>query len=70
MKKLKLHKDIKVVEFDPNKKYALIFPEWISPDEFEDAANILRTIGVSQFIALHRSSDIKLEEFRRSGELE
>lgn len=63
-KKLGLNRHIKIVEFDPNKQYALIFPEWIGPQEFENIANILRNIGVSKFVAIHASSDPKLEELR------
>lgn len=54
-----MRKDIKVVELDTDKQYAIIFPEYTSVEEFKHATKAIKDIGVDKFISVHKSSDTK-----------
>lgn len=58
-KHISIHKDIKVVELDTNKQYAIIFPEYTSKEDFEYGVKAIRDIGVEKFISIHKASDTK-----------
>lgn len=56
---LSLYKDIKVVELDTDKAYALIFPDYTSQDDFVHAVEKLKEIGLNKIISVHKNSDTK-----------
>lgn len=58
-KHISMHKDIKVIELDTDKQYAIIFPEYTSKEDFEHAIKAIKDIGVEKFISVHKSSDTK-----------
>lgn len=59
-KHMSIHKDIKVVELDTDKQYAIIFPDYTSKEDFEYGVKAIRDIGVEKFISVHKASDAKL----------
>lgn len=63
-KKLDINKDIKVIELDPGKQYALIFPDWIGAKGFKQAVESLKAIGVDKFIAVHSASGATMQELK------
>ena len=58
-KHISIHKDIKVIELDTDKQYAIIFPEYTSNEDFEHAIKAIKDIGVDKFISVHKASDTK-----------
>ena len=69
-KHISIHKDIKVVELDTDKQYAIIFPDYTSKEDFEFAVKAIRGIGVEKFIAVHKSSDTKFMELTELDDTE
>lgn len=58
-KHISMHKDIKVVELDTDKQYAIIFPDYTSVEDFNHAIKAIKDIGVEKFISVHKASDTK-----------
>jgi hypothetical protein len=56
---ISVHKDIKVAELDTDKQYAIIFPDYTTPEDFEHARQAILKMGVDKFIAIHKASDTK-----------
>lgn len=60
-----MKKAINFTEIDPKKQYILTFPGSITPQEFEEVVAELNKKGLSNFLAIHNSSGIKVDEMRK-----
>lgn len=57
-----LEKNIKVIELDTEKAYAIIFPDYTTKEDFEGASKKIKEIGVEKFISVHKASDTKFKQ--------
>jgi hypothetical protein len=59
---ISIHNDIKVVELDTDKQYAIIFPDYTTMEDFQSVSNKIKEIGVEKFISVHKASDTKFKQ--------